>query len=127
MIRSVVGRILDSEKFTDSVFQIDNHIRYVALVDNEYHVLASKMRDGVPSLSQEQTDRNFVSIYPPIIVDACQKLQPFLGKMTAIAIRYDSVFMAFYPANGHFVVITFDPEVETPFISRVGEAIARLI
>jgi hypothetical protein len=39
------------------------------------HVLASKQRKGVDFYTSEEVERNFVSIIPPIIVDAVEELE----------------------------------------------------
>jgi hypothetical protein len=67
---------MDAEKFADEVFKIDVGIRYVEIVDAQYRVLVSMMRTGIGSLTSAKTERDFVSIMPPIIVDAVEKLEP---------------------------------------------------
>ena len=70
---------LDVEKFAQEAFRRDDKLRYVGIVDNQFHILLSKMREGVSSVSAAEDDRNFIQLMPPILVDAAEKLQRILG------------------------------------------------
>lgn len=63
------------------MFKADSSIRYTAIVDDEYPILASEYNEGVLPLTSAETDRNFVSIVTPIIVESVEKLAQFLGEV----------------------------------------------
>ena len=117
---------MDIEKFIEDAFKADRRVRYVGIVDNQYHVLASKMRETVTPVSSDSTDRNFVQIMAPIIVEAIEKLQPFLGSLQAITARYEKVILVFYRMESYVVVFSFDTEAATPFMTRTIEAFLKL-
>ena len=104
---------MDVEKLIDEAFKIDRGIRYVVIVDSQYNILGSKMRQNVVSFSSAETERNFISIIPPILVDAVEKLEPHLGKMDAVSIRYEKALLAFYRVGDLVLVLSFGPEVVT--------------
>jgi hypothetical protein len=117
---------MNVEKFAEEAFRKDNRIRYVGIVDNEFHILFSKMREAVQSLTTEEQERNFVQLMPPIIVDAVEKMQPLLGKFDTVTVRYEKVLLVFFRMNNLVVTLSFDPNVTTPFISSLSESIRRL-
>jgi hypothetical protein len=117
---------LDIEKFIEEAFKTDRRVRYVGIVDSQFHVLVSKMRQSVTPLTSDSTDRNFVQIMPPIIVEAAEKLQPFFGRVQAITVRYEKLILVFYRMEGYVVVFSFETEVATPFMTRTTEAFLRL-
>lgn len=117
---------MDVEKLIDEAFKIDRGIRYVGIVDSQYNILGSKMRQNVVSFSSSETERNFISIIPPILVDAVEKLEPHLGKMDGVSIRYEKALLAFYRVRDLVLVLSFGPEVVTPFLSRIGSEIRKL-
>ena len=117
---------MDIERFAEDLFRIDVGIRYVGIVDAQYHVLVSKMRAGVGSLTSAQTERDFVSIMPPIIVDAVEKLETHLGHMDSVSIRYEKALLLFQRINDLVLVFSFGPEVVTPFLSRITSESRRL-
>ena len=117
---------MDAQKFAEEAFRVDPRIRYVGIVDNEFHILFSKMREGVQSVTTEEQERNFVQIMPPIIVDAVEKLQPLLGKMDNVTIRYEKLLLVFFRMEGVVVVLSFNANVTTGFISSLSESMRKL-
>jgi hypothetical protein len=117
---------MNVEKFAEEAFKIDPKLRYVGIVDNQFHVLVSKMRVGVQSVTTDEQERNFVQIVPPIIVDAIEKLEALLGRMEHIKVRYEKVVLFFFRVEGLVVTLSFDPEVETPFATSVSNGIRKI-
>ena len=87
---------MNPEKFTEEAFKKDSRIRYVGIIDNQFHIISSKMREGVQSITTEEQDRNFVQLMPPIIMDAVEKLQQLLGKLDNVTVRYEKVLLVFF-------------------------------
>ena len=114
---------MDPEKFVEEAFKKDSRIRYVGIIDNQFHIVLSKMREGVQSITTEEQERNFVQLMPPIIVDAVEKLQPLLGKLDNVTVRYQKVLMVFFRIQNFTVVLSFNPDVSTPFISSLSQTI----
>lgn len=117
---------MNPESFVQEMFKVDPLIRYIAIVDNEYHVLVSRQREGVPSFTTDETARNFVSIIPQIIIDSVHKLSQFLGEVSGVTAHYQKALVIFHPFDKLVVVISFQPGVETPFYDRITEAVKKL-
>jgi hypothetical protein len=117
---------LDVEKFAEEAFKKDSRIRYVGIVDRQYHVLVSKMRPGVASVTPDDTDRNFVQIIPPIIVDAVEKFSPLLGVVESVTVRYEKLFLVFFAKGDYVIVLSFDPNVQRPFMTSLTEWVQSL-
>jgi len=112
---------MDIEKFAEEAFRKDIRIRYVGIVDDEFHVLLSKMREGVQSVTTNEQERNFVQVMPPIIVDAVEKLQPILGTLDNVTVRFEKVLLVFFHLSTFTIVLSFNPDVSTPFISSLSD------
>jgi hypothetical protein len=117
---------LDVEKFAEEAFRRDERLRYVGIVDNQYHVLLSKMREGVESVSAPEDDRRFIQIMPPILVDAAEKMQVLLGLLESVTIRYEKVLIVFFRVKKLIVILSYDPKVTTPFVSALSDLIRML-
>jgi hypothetical protein len=113
---------VDAEAFVQAMFEAESDIRYIAIVNSSYEIVMSKQRDGIPPLSPEETTRNFVSIVPPIIVEAVEKLSPFLGRVEGITAHYEKVLVIFYRVGDLIVSISFEHDQPTPFYDRVTES-----
>jgi hypothetical protein len=112
---------MDIEAFVHAMLASDSLIRYVAVVSDDYRILASKQREGVPSLASDEVERNFTSIVPQIIIESVGKLAPFLGKVGGITVHYYKALLVLYEFENMIVLLTFQPEVAAPFYSRITE------
>jgi hypothetical protein len=117
---------LDVDKFAKEAFKRDNRIRYVGVVDNEFHILCSKMRDGVVSVTTEEEEHNFIQLMPPILVDAAEKMQPMLGKVESVTIRYEKVLLVFFRIGGVVIILSCNPTVPTPLSSALSDVMREL-
>jgi hypothetical protein len=113
---------MDAEAFVQAMFKAEPDIRYIAIVNSSYEILISNQREGKPSLTSEETTRNFISIIPQIIVEAVEKLSPFLGKVDGITAHYEKVLVIFYRVGDLIVVMSFERDQPTPFYNRVTKA-----
>ena len=108
---------MNLDKFAQEAFAHEPKLRYVGIVDGSYHVLLSRMRDGVQSLTNDEQDRNYLQLMPQIIVEAVEKMQPWLGKVDSVTARYEKLLYVFFRAEDKVQLLSFEPEVVTPFMS----------
>jgi len=113
---------LNVQKFAEEAFKRDSRIRYVGIIDEGFHILYSKMREGIQSITTEEQERNFVQLMPPIIVDAVEKLQALFGKIDNVTVRYEKILLVFFRVSNLTVVLSFNPDVSTPFMSSLSES-----
>ena len=118
---------MDTKEMVERILGIHPQIRYVGIVDNEYHLLESRQREGIDSIAPEQVERNFISIIPPIIVDAVRKLEPYCGTTRTVSIRYDKLLLIFYQTEKYVIVLSFDPEAKTPFADKLASDLGKIV
>ena len=116
----------DPERFVEEAFKRERRLRYVGIVDDSFHIVISKMREGVQSITSAEEERNFVQLMPPIIMDATEKLQILLGKVDNVTVRYEKVLLVFFRIDKNTVIFSFNPDVSTPFISLLSETMRPL-
>lgn len=118
--------MLDIREVAENIFKLDKRIRYVAILNPRYNLLESKMREGVSSLTPAQTDRDFMKVAAPLIIDSAEKLRPFCGEMRRLTVRYDKVFMAMYRTTVHLLILSLEPEVDQALLDEIGNAVRKL-
>jgi hypothetical protein len=118
--------MLDIKEVTESIFKLDKRIRYVAILNPRYDLLESRMREGVSSLTPAQTDRDFMKMAAPLIVDSAEKLRPFCGAMRRLTVRYDKVFLALYRTTAHLLILSLEPQVDQALLDQIGDAVKSL-
>jgi hypothetical protein len=118
--------LVDIKEVTDNIFKLDKRIRYVAILNPRYDLLESRMRDGVPSLTPAQTDRDFMKMAAPLMIDSAEKLRGFCGAMKRLTVRYDKVFLALYRTAAHLLVISLEPQVDQALLDQIGDSVRKL-
>jgi hypothetical protein len=63
----------------------------VGISDLEYHVIVSKMRPGISSLTPSELDWNFVSMAPKVMVDSAQSLEESYGPLQIMSKGLESI------------------------------------
>jgi hypothetical protein len=118
--------IRESKSIADTIFELDKRIRYVAILNHQYDLLESKMREGITSLTPAQADREFMTIAAPVMVGAAEKLKPFCGTIRRVAVRYDRVLLVFYRTLVNLVVLSLDPSVDETLLDKIGNSVRQL-
>ncbi len=117
---------MDIQKFAEETFRSDARIRYLGVVDTRFDILSSHMREGVQSVTTDDQERNFVQIMAPIIIDAVEKLQPVLGNLDNVTLRYEKILLTLFRMEDLVVTLSFNADVSTPFISSLSESMRKL-
>jgi hypothetical protein len=115
------------EQVAKRFFVADDKIRYVGIVDRGFRVLYSENRPGVSSLIPIDTERNFISIVPRILVEGAEKLEQQCGLMTGLQIQYKKIILTIHSVGEYVVVLSFEPSVETPFLNRINQLVQRIV
>ena len=84
------------------------------------------MREGTPSLTPAQTDRDFMTIAAPLMIGTAEKLKPFSGTIRRMTVRYDRVLLVFYRTTAHLVILSLEPEIEQALLDKIGESVRKL-
>ena len=117
---------MDVDKFAEEAFRNEPRIRYVGILDNELHVLVSRMRAGIQNLTADGLDHNWLQVAPNILIDVAEKLSPALGRVESVTMRYEKVLVVIFRLEGFTVVLSFEPTVVRPFMSALGELMQTL-
>lgn len=116
----------DLKELTENIFKLDRRIRYLAILNHHYDLLESRMREGVPSLTPAQTDRDFMTLAAPLMVGAAEKLRPFCGAIKRVSVRYDKVLLVFYWTTAHLVILSLEPQAEQALLDEIGKSVRKL-
>ena len=91
----------DREKFTDELFEISGHIRYIAVYDQ--NDLFMKQRSDINNVSASESDKyEELLVNPTLIKLASQRGNIDCGGFEYLIIRYGNFFVLLFPIrNGH--------------------------
>jgi hypothetical protein len=75
--------VMEPRQIVETIFSADKNIRYVGVVSSgpDYDIKASRMREGVESLTPEEKEREFIQVIPWIMLGLAEKPEDGLRKM----------------------------------------------
>ena len=115
------------EQVAKKFFDADDKIRYVGIVDNKFHVIHSENRPGVTSVVPVDMERNFLSIVPRRLIEGAEQLEQHCGSMTGLRIQYRKIILTIHRVGEYVVLLSFEPTVEMPFLTRTNELVQRVL
>lgn len=105
----------------DDILALDEKIRFVAHLTEDFKLVEMKQRPGVKSLTDEKTDREFYSLIEPVILGACSRLESSLGRLKTVRIKYENVSIVFLRLPKAVIGLSMEPGPTTPLIEKVGK------
>ena len=106
---------LDFEEFAQNLASAEGRIIYVGIVDSQYKLRYSNFRQGGEVYADFHIVRNLLTFAPRLVVGELEKLEPTLGKIDSVLVRFKKRVLVFSRLDDHIVVVGFDTEVPTPF------------
>jgi hypothetical protein len=118
---------LNAQKFAMSILEQEPKVLFVAVVESRADtVLASEMRKGASLYYPAQYIHDFVMIAPALVMGALEKLQPALGAITSVMVRYERRVLLFSRIDDLIAVLGFEESISTPFADQMAELIRRV-
>ena len=122
------GRLLlDFGKFIERLFVREPRLVYVGVANKQYKLVAFDIRKDVTTYLTPQALQNFVQVTPIIIVDALERLQPLLGEISSILVRYEKRVLLLSRFDDNVIVLGFEPSVPTPFPVEIAKMIKEVL
>lgn len=99
----------DKEQLINEVFALSEHIRYIAVYDNE--VLSMKQRSDISNVSSGESDKyEELLVNPALIKLASQRGNIDCGGLAYFVIRYGNFFVLLVPCKNGHVNIGIEPD-----------------
>jgi hypothetical protein len=101
---------MDPRQIIDAIFSVDKNIRYVGVVGlgPGYEIKASRMREGVESLTREAKDREFIQVIPEIILGIAGKLEDDLGKIRYSLLCFQKLTLMLFKTPQYVIVLSLE-------------------
>jgi len=104
----------DKEKLINEAFEISEHIRYIAVYDNDG--LSMKQRSNINNVSSNESDKYEELLVNPVLIKlASQRGNIDCGGLEYFIIRYGNFFVLLIPCKNGHVNIGVEPD-KNPFL-----------
>lgn len=118
---------MEPSQIADVIFSVDENIRYVGVVGPgpDYDIKASRMREGVESLTREEKDREFIQVIPEIILGIANKLEDDLGKIRYSLLCFQKLTLMLFKTPQYVIVLSLEAGTfARPVFERIKSLLA---
>ena len=106
---------LNLDEFANALALSESRIVFIGIVDSSFKLKYSNFRVGAKLYANQEVLRNLMTIAPRLVIDELEKLEPVVGKINSVLVRFEKRVLVFSRLNNYVVVVGFDTEVPTPF------------
>lgn len=86
----------------------------MAIVDEDYHLLASKARENVDPMVPLNIFEKLNSVFPVVVTDSASPLVQYCGSMRAITIQYEKLLILIHKAMKRTILLAVSPKESIP-------------
>jgi len=112
---------MNAGNLVGELFQLDEDIRWVGIVDHAGKILHSVQRPGIESLVDSATDELTLKEFPTIMGLFWRRLVGRSGELKSVAVAYSRVYLLAFYVGDLVVVISFDPKGMPRVVRRLEE------
>ena len=117
----------DFKSLADSIFELNQAIRYVAILDSSNTVIECKGQATITLPLSPETLAEFVAIGPLLVLGAFgHKLESSCGRIGYAAGRFEKALVVIYQLSSHMVVLVMDSIVSTQELGEIASLLEKM-
>ena len=105
----------DFDGFAKSLALTESRIVYVGIVDSSCKLKYCNFREDAKLHLDDEVIRNLMAITSSMVVAPLEKLEPILGRMSTVLVRFENRVLIFIRLKNYSIIVGLDPGVPTPF------------
>jgi hypothetical protein len=110
---------MNAKDLVDEVFQLDNDIRWVGVVDQRGNILQNVQRQGTRSYTDPQTEERTLKEFPTIMGLFWRDLLGSSGELNAVLVAYSRVYLLAFYVDDLLAVLSFEPQGMPSVVSKL--------
>jgi len=117
----------DIMSLADSILQLNQAIRYVAILDTSNTVIECKGQGTFSLPLSPETLADFVAIGPLLVLGALgHNLEPSCGRLDYTIGRFEKALVVIYQLRSHMVVLVMDSIVNTQQLEEIATTLKKM-
>ena len=118
---------MNAKKLVDELFQLDNEIRWVGIVDQRGDILENVQRPGTVSYVDPKTEERTLKEFPTIMGLFWRELVGGSGELNSVVVAYSRVYLLAFYVDDHLVVVSFDPSAMHGVVNNLAARYGTLL
>jgi len=101
--------VMNAKELVDELFQLDNEIRWVGIVNQRGDILENAQRPGTVSYVDPKTEERTLKEFPTIMGLFWRELVGGSGELNSVVVAYSRVYLLAFYVDDFLVVVSFNP------------------
>jgi len=119
--------IMDPKTVVEKLFELDNDIRWVGIVDQKGDVLQNVQRPGIETITDLSTDELTLRVFPTIMGLLWGRLIGEVGRLNCVVVSYSRIYLMAFYMEDYLVVLTFEPRGMPRVVAKLETAYGTLL
>ena len=118
---------MNAKELVDELFQLDNEIRWVGMVDQRGGILENAQRAGTVSYVDSKTEERTLKEFPTIMGLFWRELVGGSGELNSVVVAYSRVYLLAFYVDDFLVVVSFDPSAMPGVVNNLAARYGALL
>ena len=119
--------IMDPKTVVEKLFELDNDIRWVGIVDQKGDVLQNVQRPGIETITDLSTDELTLRVFPTIMGLLWGRLIGEVGRLNCLVVSYSRIYLMAFYMEDYLVVLTIEPRGMPRVVAKLETAYGTLL
>jgi hypothetical protein len=108
-VQDTLTLAMNAKELVDELFQLNNEIRWVGIVNQRGDILENAQRPGTVSYVDSKTEERTLKEFPTIMGLFWRELVGGSGELNSVVVAYSRVYLLAFYVNDFLVVVSFNP------------------
>ena len=100
---------MNAKDLVDELFQVDNDIRWVGVIDERGNILQKVQRPGTQSYTDPNIEERTLKEFPTIMGLFWRDLVGNSGELSSVVVAYSRVYILAFYVGDYLAVLSFKP------------------
>src|SRR6188474_2236657 len=117
---------MDYSKLCESIFNLNNDVRYVAVIDDAGLPIAGGMRGGIDSIMDENNEELYLT-HTALRKSMRERFDDTMGKARFVYVEREKLSLLTFYLDKKMLLITLEPNLESQNVIDLAEDILDIV
>ncbi|HEU5119835.1 MAG TPA: DUF6659 family protein [Candidatus Nitrosocosmicus sp.] len=117
---------MDYQKIIDTIFELNNDIRYAGLIDETGSLIAGGMRHGIDSIVDQPSEELYLT-HTALRKSMRERFDDTMGKARFVYVEREKLSLLTFYLDKKMLLITLEPNMESQNVIDLAEDILDIV
>ena len=117
---------MDYQKIIDTIFELNNDIRYAGLIDETGSLIAGGMRQGIDSIVDQPSEELYLT-HTALRKSMRERFDDTMGKARFVYVEREKLSLLTFYLDKKMLLITLEPNMESQNVIDLAEDILDIV